>query len=169
MKSDIEISRSITPRPITEIAAKLGLEPKDLQPYGHTIAKIEPSVLSRPKRNERSKLILVSAITPDPRGRGKDHHQHRARPGARPDRGERLPRAPGAFARPLHGGEGWRDRRRMEPGLPDGSDQPPFHGGLPRHHHRAQPALRGPRQPPVLRKLRSASTRGARSGSAPST
>jgi formate--tetrahydrofolate ligase len=71
MKSDIEISRSITPRPITEIAAKLGLEPADLQPYGHTIAKVEPSVLSRPRRNERSKLILVSAITPTPAGEGK--------------------------------------------------------------------------------------------------
>ena len=71
MKSDIEISRSITPRPIAEIAAKLGLEPKDLQPYGHTIAKIEPSVLTRPRRNERSKLILVSAITPTPAGEGK--------------------------------------------------------------------------------------------------
>jgi len=71
MKSDIEISRSITPRPITEIAAKLGLEPADLQPYGHTIAKIEPSVLTRPRRNERSKLILVSAITPTPAGEGK--------------------------------------------------------------------------------------------------
>jgi len=71
MKSDIEISRSITPRPIAEIAAKLGLEPADLQPYGHTIAKIEPSVLTRPRRNERSKLILVSAITPTPAGEGK--------------------------------------------------------------------------------------------------
>jgi len=71
MKSDIEISRSITPRPIAEIAGKLGLEPKDLQPYGHTIAKIEPSVLTRPRRNERSKLILVSAITPTPAGEGK--------------------------------------------------------------------------------------------------
>jgi len=71
MKSDIEISRSITPKPITEIAAKLGLEPGDLQPYGHTIAKIEPTVLSRPRRNERSKLILVSAITPTPAGEGK--------------------------------------------------------------------------------------------------
>ncbi len=71
MKSDIEISRSITPRPIAEIAAKLGLEPKDLQPYGHTIAKLEPSVLSRPKRSDRSKLILVSAITPTPAGEGK--------------------------------------------------------------------------------------------------
>jgi len=71
MKSDIEISRSITPRPIAEIAAKLGLESKDLQPYGHTIAKIEPSALSRPRRNERSKLVLVSAITPTPAGEGK--------------------------------------------------------------------------------------------------
>jgi formate--tetrahydrofolate ligase len=71
MKSDIEISRSITPRPIAEIAEKLGLEPGDLQPYGHTIAKIEPSVLSRPRRNGASKLILVSAITPTPAGEGK--------------------------------------------------------------------------------------------------
>ncbi len=71
MKSDIEISRSITPKPIIEIAAKLGLEPEDLQPYGHTIAKVEPSVLSRPRRNERSKLVLVSAITPTPAGEGK--------------------------------------------------------------------------------------------------
>ncbi len=71
MKSDIEISRSITPRPIAEIAAKLGLEPADLQPYGHTIAKIEPSALTRPRRNDRSKLILVSAITPTPAGEGK--------------------------------------------------------------------------------------------------
>jgi formate--tetrahydrofolate ligase len=71
MKTDIEISRSITPRPITEVAAKLGLEPGDLQPYGHTIAKIEPSALARPRRNDRSKLILVSAITPTPAGEGK--------------------------------------------------------------------------------------------------
>jgi formate--tetrahydrofolate ligase len=71
MKTDIEISRSITPRPITEVAAKLGLEPGDLQPYGHTIAKIEPSALARPRRNDRAKLILVSAITPTPAGEGK--------------------------------------------------------------------------------------------------
>ncbi|MGH9334421.1 MAG: formate--tetrahydrofolate ligase [Vicinamibacteria bacterium] len=71
MKSDVEISRSITPRPIFEIAAKLDLEVDDLQPYGHYIAKIEPKVLARPKRNEKSKLILVSAITPTPAGEGK--------------------------------------------------------------------------------------------------
>jgi formate--tetrahydrofolate ligase len=71
MKSDIEISRSITPKPIAEIAAKLGLGPADFQPYGQHIAKIEPDVLSRPKRNEKAKLILVSAITPTPAGEGK--------------------------------------------------------------------------------------------------
>ncbi len=71
MKSDIEISRSITPRPIAEIAAKLGLGSDDFQPYGQYIGKIEPTVLERPKRNENAKLILVSAITPTPAGEGK--------------------------------------------------------------------------------------------------
>jgi formate--tetrahydrofolate ligase len=71
MKTDIEINRSITPRPIAEIGAKLGLEPKDLQPYGHTIAKVEPSALARPRKNPNSRLILVSAITPTPAGEGK--------------------------------------------------------------------------------------------------
>jgi formate--tetrahydrofolate ligase len=71
MKSDIEISRSITPKPIAEIAAKLGLGPDDFQPYGQFIGKIEPTVLKRPKRNEKAKLILVSAITPTPAGEGK--------------------------------------------------------------------------------------------------
>jgi formate--tetrahydrofolate ligase len=71
MKSDIEISRSITPKPITEIAAKLGLGPEHLQPYGKHIAKIEPSALELPKRSEKAKLILVTAITPTPAGEGK--------------------------------------------------------------------------------------------------
>jgi formate--tetrahydrofolate ligase len=71
MKSDIEISRSITPRPISEIAAKLGLGPDDFQPYGQYIGKIEPTVLSRPKRNDNAKLVLVTAITPTPAGEGK--------------------------------------------------------------------------------------------------
>jgi formate--tetrahydrofolate ligase len=71
MKSDIEISRSITPKPISEIARKLGLGDDDYLPYGHYIAKIEPSVLGRPKHNDKAKLILVSAITPTPAGEGK--------------------------------------------------------------------------------------------------
>ena len=41
--SDIEIAQSVTPRPIGEIAAKLGLTENDLIPYGRDKAKVEPS------------------------------------------------------------------------------------------------------------------------------
>ena len=71
MKTDIEISRSISPRPIAEIAEGLGLDASDWQPYGQHIAKVDPSVLDRPAKNGQSKLILVSAITPTPAGEGK--------------------------------------------------------------------------------------------------
>ena len=71
MKTDIEISRSISPRPISEIAEGLGLNASEWQPYGQHIAKVDPSVLDRPAKNGQSKLILVSAITPTPAGEGK--------------------------------------------------------------------------------------------------
>jgi formate--tetrahydrofolate ligase len=60
------------PRPIVDVAAMLGLTPADLYPYGHDIAKIDLSVLSRPRqRAGEPRLILVSAITPTPAGEGK--------------------------------------------------------------------------------------------------
>jgi formate--tetrahydrofolate ligase len=71
MRTDIEINRSITPKPIAQIAEKLGLGGDDLQHYGKHIAKVEPSALRREKRNPDAKLILVSAITPTPAGEGK--------------------------------------------------------------------------------------------------
>ena len=71
MKTDIEISRSISPRPISEIAEGLGLDASEWQPYGQHIAKVDSSVLDRPAKNGQSKLILVSAITPTPAGEGK--------------------------------------------------------------------------------------------------
>ncbi len=67
MSSDIEIARSVTPRPITDVAAELGLAPERLVPYGHDKAKILPAASSRPD----GRLILVSAITPTPAGEGK--------------------------------------------------------------------------------------------------
>jgi len=71
MKTDVEISRSISPRPIAEVAEGLGLQASEWQPYGQHIAKVDPSVLDRPAKNGQSKLILVSAITPTPAGEGK--------------------------------------------------------------------------------------------------
>ncbi len=70
MKTDIEISRSISPKPIGEIAGKLGLDESEWLPYGKYIAKIDRSVLSS-KRGKDGRLVLVSAITPTPAGEGK--------------------------------------------------------------------------------------------------
>jgi formate--tetrahydrofolate ligase len=56
--------------PIAEIAARLGLTPDLIEPYGNAIAKIRLEALDRfPKR--RGKLILVTAITPTTSGEGK--------------------------------------------------------------------------------------------------
>jgi formate--tetrahydrofolate ligase len=57
-------------RPITEIAALLGLDPGVLEPYGRFKAKLPLSLIDA-ERAARAKLILVSAITPTPAGEGK--------------------------------------------------------------------------------------------------
>ena len=56
---------------IQEIAAKLGLGPNDLEPYGTEIAKLKPSVREPLHRSRSARLVLVSAITPTPAGEGK--------------------------------------------------------------------------------------------------
>jgi formate--tetrahydrofolate ligase len=72
MLSNVDIARSVRPRPLTTVAAALGLEADDLSPYGRDVAKINVSVLERPRRRPQApKLILVSAITPTPAGEGK--------------------------------------------------------------------------------------------------
>jgi formate--tetrahydrofolate ligase len=59
-------------RPIAGVANELGLTPGDLYPYGHDVAKVDLSVLQRPRsRSASPRLILVSAITPTPAGEGK--------------------------------------------------------------------------------------------------
>jgi len=67
MPTDLEIAQRATPKPIAEIAARLGLGPDDIVPYGHFKAK-----LARPPTpREGSKLVLVTAINPTPAGEGK--------------------------------------------------------------------------------------------------
>ncbi len=59
-----------TPRPITEIAARLGLTDDLLEPYGRHTAKIRLEALDRfPAR--RGRLVLITAITPTASGEGK--------------------------------------------------------------------------------------------------
>ena len=71
MASDLEIARRATLRPITEIAAKYGIEESDLIPYGHHMAKVNLSILDRIEKNPRGKYIDVTAINPTPLGEGK--------------------------------------------------------------------------------------------------
>ncbi len=70
MASDIEIAQSITLRPIKDIASQLGIDEDTLIPYGRTKAKLPLSLINHEKA-EKSKLILVSAISPTPAGEGK--------------------------------------------------------------------------------------------------
>ena len=68
--SDIEIAQKCTMRPITEIAAKLGINEDAVENYGKYKAKIDLSKLGLENKKD-GKLILVTAITPTPAGEGK--------------------------------------------------------------------------------------------------
>src|SRR6056300_763575 len=70
-KTDIQIAREANKKPILEIGAKLGIEGKDLLPYGHDKAKVSQEFINSLQDRENGKLILVTAITPTPAGEGK--------------------------------------------------------------------------------------------------
>lgn len=69
MKSDIDIARSCTMKPIGEIAAQLSIPDDELELYGKYKAKL-PLKYSKLVQGQ-SKLIMVSAISPTPAGEGK--------------------------------------------------------------------------------------------------
>jgi methylenetetrahydrofolate dehydrogenase (NADP+)/methenyltetrahydrofolate cyclohydrolase/formyltetrahydrofolate synthetase len=69
--SDIAISRAQYPKPITQVASEVGIAPHELEPYGHTKAKISLSVLDRLAHRRNGRYILVCGITPTPLGEGK--------------------------------------------------------------------------------------------------
>ncbi len=69
MKSDIEIAQETRLRPIVDVAAELGLTADELEPYGHTIAKVRLDALEG--RPATGRLILVTGISPTSAGEGK--------------------------------------------------------------------------------------------------
>ncbi len=71
MKSDIEIAQEAVMRPITEVAAKCGIEEEDLELYGRYKAKLSDSLWEKIKDRPDGKLVLVTAINPTPAGEGK--------------------------------------------------------------------------------------------------
>ena len=70
-KSDIQIAQETEIAPISEIAAKAGIDQKYLEPYGIYKAKVSYEYNKSVENNPDGKLILVTAITPTPAGEGK--------------------------------------------------------------------------------------------------
>ena len=71
MKTDIEIAQAAELMPITEVAERIGIEPKDLEVYGKYKAKLSEEYIEKISKNPEGKLILVTAINPTPAGEGK--------------------------------------------------------------------------------------------------
>jgi formate--tetrahydrofolate ligase len=70
-KTDIEIAREASKKPILEIGAKLGIPAESLLPYGHDKAKVSQEFINSVQGRPDGKLILVTAINPTPAGEGK--------------------------------------------------------------------------------------------------
>jgi formate--tetrahydrofolate ligase len=70
--SDLEIARSVTPRPIADVARDLGLRDEEIEPYGRTKAKVTLEGIRRLEAERpRGKYVVVTAISPTPLGEGK--------------------------------------------------------------------------------------------------
>ncbi len=70
--SDLEIARSVTPRPIADVAHGLGFRDDEIELYGSTKAKLTIEGIERVERERPSgKYVVVTAITPTPLGEGK--------------------------------------------------------------------------------------------------
>ena len=71
MKSDLEIARESTLRPIGEIASKLEIPADALEPYGRYKAKIGLDFVNTAQSRPDGALVLVTGISPTPAGEGK--------------------------------------------------------------------------------------------------
>ncbi len=71
MLSDVEIASRTHMLPIAKIAFSAGIQPDELELYGHYKAKIRESCMQRVQNEQDGKLILVTAINPTPAGEGK--------------------------------------------------------------------------------------------------
>jgi len=70
--SDLEISRSVTPRPILEVARELGLRDDEIELYGYAKAKVTLPGIERLEREQaRGRYVVVTGTNPTPLGEGK--------------------------------------------------------------------------------------------------
>ena len=71
MKSDIEIARTSTMKPIVDISGNIGIPQDSVLNYGKYKAKISLDFIKSLEKKPDGKLILVTAMTPTPAGEGK--------------------------------------------------------------------------------------------------
>jgi formate--tetrahydrofolate ligase len=76
MPNSLEIARSVTPRPIMDLARELGLHDDEVEQYGPYKAKVCLEGIRRLEaeaaaKGKRGKYVVVTAITPTPLGEGK--------------------------------------------------------------------------------------------------
>ena len=69
--TDLEIARSAKPKPLSDIAAQMGLGEHLLEPYGEGVAKVKLAAVEELAGRPRARYVVVSAITPTPLGEGK--------------------------------------------------------------------------------------------------
>jgi formate--tetrahydrofolate ligase len=68
--TDLEIAQQARMQPVTAIGQKLGIDPEALELYGKYKAKLPLELIDEAKV-KKSKLILVTALSPTPAGEGK--------------------------------------------------------------------------------------------------
>ena len=71
MPNSLEIAQTARLRPISAVAEEAGLLRSELEPRGTYVAKVTRAAAERLAGRPRGKLVLVTAITPTPRGEGK--------------------------------------------------------------------------------------------------
>ncbi|MBO0867534.1 MAG: formate--tetrahydrofolate ligase [Micromonosporaceae bacterium] len=70
--SDLEIARSVTPRPILDVARELGLHDDEVELYGNAKAKIEIAGIERLEREHPpGRYVVITGTSPTPLGEGK--------------------------------------------------------------------------------------------------
>ena len=71
MLTDLEIAHSVTPRPVREIAAEIGIPEECYEPYGRNKGKLGLGILDAVAGRPMGRYVDVTAITPTPLGEGK--------------------------------------------------------------------------------------------------
>ena len=71
LPTDLEIARAARLDPIEEVAARAGIPPEHLDPYGRYVAKVAHGAAQALADRPPGKYVLVTAVTPTPLGEGK--------------------------------------------------------------------------------------------------